>query len=95
MRSVKEINELFLMTLIFALTSSYLYAGLQLNRAGEFVGLLYNQIILVLPTVYYVFSNKVDIKKMFRFRPLKVKTMFLLGFICKSDNHGHAIPLKL
>ena len=52
MRSVKEINELFLLTLIFALASSYLYAGLQLDKAGEFVALLYNQMILVIPTVY-------------------------------------------
>lgn len=79
MRSVREINELFVLTLVFALASSYLYAGLQLDRAGEFVGLLYNQIILVLPTVYYVFSCKVAVKEMFRFRRLKMKTLFLLG----------------
>ena len=54
MRDIKEINELFMLTVITALVGSYAFVTLGFNKGGYFISLLYSQFILVLPTLVYV-----------------------------------------
>lgn len=77
MRDIKEINELFMLTVITALVGSYAFVTLGLDRGGYFVSLLYSQFILVLPTLIYVVKRKVNVKEMFRFHKIKAGTVFL------------------
>lgn len=77
MRDIKEINELFMLTVITALVGSYAFVTLGFNKGGYFISLLYSQFILVLPTLVYVVKRKVNVKEMFRYHKIKIGTVFL------------------
>lgn len=77
MREIREVNELFLITVISGVVGSYLFAALGFNSSDMIVSVLYSQFILVLPTVIYVIAKKISIQELFRFNKIKVGTIFL------------------
>lgn len=77
MREIREVNELFLITVISGLVGSYLFVALGFNSSDMIVSVLYSQFILVLPTVIYVIVKKISIRELFRFNKIKVGTVFL------------------
>lgn len=77
MKQIKEVNELFLLTVVTGFVGSYLFSYFGFNRGDYFVSLLYSQFILVLPTLIYVIYKKVSVKELFRYRKIKIGTVFL------------------
>lgn len=77
MREIKEVNELFLITVITGIVGSYVFFALGLSNSDMIVSLLYSQFILVLPTIIYVLVRKISIRELFRFNKIKVGTVFL------------------
>lgn len=78
MREIKEVNELFLMTVITGLVGSYIFVSLGLNKGDYFISLLYSQFILVLPTILYIIIKRISVKELFRFRKIRIGTIFLI-----------------
>ncbi|SET62968.1 CPBP family intramembrane glutamic endopeptidase [[Clostridium] polysaccharolyticum] len=77
MKQIKEINELFLITVVTGIAGSYVAAFLGINRASPFASVFFNQLVLALPTVLYVITSRIRIKDLFRFRKIKIGTIFL------------------
>lgn len=78
MREIREVNELFLLTVLSGLVGSYLYTFLGMNHGDYFISLLYSQFILVLPTIIYIIIKRISIKELFRFHKIKIGTVFLI-----------------
>ena len=77
MKEIREINELFMLTVITGLVGSYIYAYMGFNSGDYFISLLYSQFILVLPTLIYVLVRRISVKELFRFHRIKIGTVFL------------------
>lgn len=78
MREIKDVNELFMLTVLTGLVGSYAFSALGLQRGGYVVALLYTQLILVLPTLFYIVKSKVRVKELFRFHKIKTGSVFLI-----------------
>lgn len=78
MKRVKEINELFLITALSAIAGSYVFGITGIAKLDYSILLLFSQLLLALPTVVYIVITKVSVKELFRFRKIKIGTIFLL-----------------
>lgn len=78
MKSIKSINEIFLLTVVTGLAGSVLYQFLGLDKCDYYVSLLYSQILLILPAVCYVIWNRLPLKELLRIRPIKIGAVFWL-----------------
>jgi len=78
MKKVNEINEVYLVTLLFSFIGSSLYFTIFPDGGNHLISLLFNQVILFLPTLLYIWTRKIPISDMFRFRKLKFGTIIAL-----------------
>ncbi len=84
MRRIKRVNEIFLLTVAASVVASFLVASVSvaLGTAGvvmdELVILLLSQFVFMLPTVFYLWENKFNLKEIIRLRPIKISTGFML-----------------
>ncbi len=79
MNRIKRVNEIFLLTVAAAVAGSFLIGIINgIFGGNELVTLLVSQVVFFLPTAFYLWENKFDLKETIRLHPIKISTAFLL-----------------
>lgn len=80
MYRIKRVNETFLATVAAAVAASFLISVINTVAAiDELTTLLISQAVFFLPTAFYLWENKFDLKETIRLRPIRISTVFMLG----------------
>jgi uncharacterized protein len=78
MNKVKDINYIFLATVLVSILASLLIYEIPFVRDDSLVRTLVSQGVLILPTVIYLIYNKVNVIELIRFRKIKIINVILL-----------------
>lgn len=78
MNRVKEINRVFLSTILILIPGSYLSTLLYDASNNYLLVLLLSQFVLILPTLIYLLIKKVNIRKLIRFNSIRLSNVVLL-----------------
>lgn len=79
MSRIKRVNEIFLATVAAAVLASFLISAI--NAAigvNELTTLLLSQTVFFLPTGFYLWENKFNLRETIRLRPIKISTGLML-----------------
>ncbi len=77
-KRIKEINIVFLMTIIFSLFGQELNSIIYIYSADYLLTLLSSQLLLILPSIVYIIKYKLNIQEAIRFKKIKVVNIILL-----------------
>lgn len=75
---VKEINQVFLMTVLFSVIASFINGIILAVTNNYLIILLTSQIILILPTIIYLTKNKIKLSKAIRLKKIKASNSALV-----------------
>lgn len=78
MNRVKEINRVFLGTILILIPGSYLSTLLYEKTNNYILVLLLSQFVLILPTLIYLLIKKVNVGKLIRFHKIRLSNLVLL-----------------
>lgn len=78
MTRIKGINRIYLYTVLVWLLGGMLNTILYSKTNNATISLILSQVILVIPTIYYVISNRMKFGEVGRFNKLKISTTILV-----------------
>ncbi len=78
MNNIKKVNWIYLYTVLVWLLGGLMISYIYSDTNNKIFALLSSQVILVLPTFYYVLKNRMNIGEVVRFKKLKISTIILV-----------------
>ncbi|MSS64226.1 CPBP family intramembrane glutamic endopeptidase [Velocimicrobium porci] len=78
MSQIKKVNNIFLITVMFAVGGSLFMGAFSVGKDNELFSLLAAQLLYVIPAILYLKSSGGNIKERLRFNRIKGSTMILL-----------------
>lgn len=78
MNRVKQVNCVFLWTVILSIVGGFINGEILRITNSYAIIAITSQLILILPAVIYIIVNKINIAKQIRFKGLKISTIILL-----------------
>lgn len=78
MNRVKQVNRVFLWTVILSIVGGFINSGIFRYTNDYALIAITSQLILILPAVIYIIVNKINITQQIRFKGLKISTIILL-----------------
>lgn len=78
MKRVRQVNEIFLLTVIIALAASYVFGAFPFIQQRPYLSLLLSQAILALPVIVYLMRGTDRLWGLLPIRRVKISNVFLL-----------------
>lgn len=77
MNRIKSVNHVFLVTVLLSLAASFLNSWVSLYTDNDIVLLMISQTLLVLPSILYLYTTRVNVAKAIRIHKISFSNVFL------------------
>ncbi len=77
MNRVKEVNRVYLITVIVAVLGSFVMSVFEPLIKNYFFALMFSQVLLIIPMLFYIIITKQNILEVIRLKKIKTVNMFL------------------